>query len=340
MKLKNIYLKDLEQVSEKKLKYKKIVKNFIETVLAAQKIDNYLQKKYASNYNLYKQNMFSVFLNSNCFENLSDEKNKKNIEVYKNVYDDFFVFYRSGTNEYIFLLDEKNVLNFDKNIFAISSTGFKDNVTFHTKNEYYRKNESQHLFNTSSEKVFEYIYHPTKNIENKQKSATTYSAYQREDQNNNTYITINKNTALSKEVNFDINSKTIGCYLSIADHNTQIFFYRIQEDGEGETLYLKDIPLNFETHKNEIYTELENDKKNIKDFLEFFTLTHDAFLTPNDEVYIKNVTYLIPKLFNWSVDVIERKELFDLNTVKTIVESIHNNILCINNKKTIDLKNS
>lgn len=324
--IKEKYLSDLIKVDMNKPKAKKIMKKFYEKIDSIDKKMKRIEKNGFSNIEVQKIQRCNLL--NTLYEMRPPFFHKSNstvsIEIYKNDFDDFFLYISSLSNEknskpsfgeYIFLLNDKNDINYDNN--CVSLINFEqypyspnnplvNNKNFyrisfsnieHTVIEEYNQNKNdKKLYNYADIISTENTFYSAKHTK-KKNNAGNHVFYS--DSLGETEFYIDRVTH-SNELVSDLMFK----------HKSNVF--EINIDLESITVELsveKDYtiePIFSFTKRNNIYDNYDEFQKNdyekeeynnIAEVLDLIQLTHDVVLSKEDQKYFTNMCLQIPNIY-------------------------------------------
>lgn len=321
-----MYLKDLELVDHKKLKSRRIVKNLLSEL--------YVNKKNIDNLNnglLKEEDTFLMNNNSFCYKlssiyNAISEKDSV-FEVYKNVYDDFFIYvsninkngWSQSKNDYLILLDENNKLNFKNNNISliscfnqyynsyskptnyeimISAVNCSTNITYKQKdkNEVEKKYDYNECIQKENLKMVFSYGHQSKKFQH---------LFFSED-NKGIEFSIEKYFSSQITINFNYKQKDLSVDGYLDDKNFSLHMYF---NGELDTSPIFSLDHSKEKVMEKGVDELQlnnyglNPSTNIDDYLELLLLTKDIDLEDNEKSFYAKLYKKIPDIYDFFKEV-------------------------------------
>lgn len=324
--LKKKYLSDFQSVDINKPKGKKILKKFKEEVNSINKKILHIDKGYIEeierNYIDRSVLLSSIKEMKKLYLYQQDIETK--IEIYKNDYDDFFLYISLLTNgnnrhslsEYIFLLDEKLNINYDPNCISLIYLNqypydiknlknnyynyysiIYSNINHSTSLSYNQNKIDKVLYNYSEVSLTEESFYSAK-FTQKQNNHGNHVALI--DRKNDTEIYVNRISHSDELVSslyyrnknniFEINIELDSIYIELSikdEYGSNESFFNLQKKTSILSTY-------DDFQKNDYYKEEYN---NIDSLLDMLPLTHDIELSKEEKHDFSHLCYQIPNMY-------------------------------------------
>lgn len=374
--LEEKYLKDFDQIDLNKPKAKKIIYHFLRDLYRFQQE----YKKLCENANSEKE---IDFINNNttlslvC--NLADHFVKydkatktytlknNNIKLYKNVYDEFFIYNinynerKEVTLESVFLLNEKNRLEINnKKVFYFSLTpdSFKQTYRYYGNNSCYTcqykssyinyynrsynkesKDKKKELdlikYNTfeQSDTHLKVLHFNNMSLQSELGRNYNYISLKDYENNNSTYLELNS----SKELTFALKKANVSVEIgfSVDFYALQLFYH---EGEEQNTLLEKTIHIKpDEVEVVDVQSEFINSLNTFGYELEFLMLTRDIDLNVSEkkffECIVENSSHLLSTLKNFNA-----YKKFEASLVEKDLSNLDKKLFKNNNSMILKIK--
>lgn len=360
--LKEMYLKDLELVDHKKLKGRKIVKNLLSEL--------YINKKNIDDFNngLLKEEDTFLMSNNSFFHKLSYVYNaitekESTFELYKNVYDDFFVYvsnvnkngWSKSKNDYIIFLDENNKLNFKKDNISLI-TCYDQFYSTYSKSTNYEimiiapncSTNIHYKYKNKTELEKKYDYNECIQKEN---SKYVFS-YGHQSQKFQRLVFLEKNKQIDffiekyfsshTTINFNYTLKNLSIDGYLDDKNFSLHMY-LNGDLDTSPIFSLDHSKEDEMKKEIDELQLNNygiiPSTNIDDYLDLLILTKDIDLEVNEKAFYAKLYKKIPEIYDFLKEIyfsdsFEPNMLIKkFNTIDSVKEKIDE----VNKKDTVNI---
>lgn len=320
--IKEIYLKELDLLNMKKPKAKKIMFHFLKDLEEINKLYIHRDKTHNKPENSLHYSKFPFYRNiSDIYTTLTNDKEILNqVQIYKNTYDDMFVYvkrkiasYHSSSKfeEYLFFLNEENKIELNKNKITY--------LTANINSSYYNAFTPYKLSYSNSEKINSYVVEDNKIqsheslissksdneyyiIKHDHNPATNVFSLTHNNFQNGIEVSIEKmytgNITLYVELDsvyscFTVSEEGVFLDHSKTEKNTVAEIFELEflyEDGK--------IPMDnndsfvLDNYSEDLY-------KNYKDTLDLIMLEKDIYLSDNEKDFFYNNTMKIPEMYHF-----------------------------------------